>query len=200
MNTFLSLCVSLRSASHARGVRTSEQSYGHEHGPTHLLQPSSDAFSPVAAQTRTTTSPCVPYRSSPRSPHHADARRTLVAPRNDHVCTETPFALTHWPQYWRIWPGHLRLIVKGRKQQLRQETLPKISKKGEKKKKAAHYKSYFETIFKNKSEPFWPEFDTKEAEFQTSCDSFLKNIVNFVTFIQKNKKIKMEDQADKNTL
>uniref|UniRef100_A0A1A8F0U6 Meis homeobox 2 n=1 Tax=Nothobranchius korthausae TaxID=1143690 RepID=A0A1A8F0U6_9TELE len=74
-----------KSASHAGGVCTSEQSYGHEHGPTHVPQPPSDASSPP------TPSPPLPTGSPSPSSHHADARRTLVAPRNDHVCTETPF-------------------------------------------------------------------------------------------------------------
>lgn len=104
--------LSLRSARHARGVRTSERSNGHEHGPAYLHQPSPDDLSPFPAPTRT-PSPRVPARPPPRPPpspppppRHADAWRTLVTPRNGHVCTETPFAHSHWPQYWRTRPGH----------------------------------------------------------------------------------------------
>ncbi|KAL7873020.1 hypothetical protein AOLI_G00120910 [Acnodon oligacanthus] len=84
-----------KSAGHARGVRTSEWSYGHEHGSATL--PSSTSSSddtPVPAAARTPSAP-LPSRPPAAPPRHADARRTPPSPRNDHVCTEPPSSDPH---------------------------------------------------------------------------------------------------------
>ncbi|XP_060790590.1 homeobox protein Meis2a isoform X2 [Neoarius graeffei] len=103
-----------KSAGHARGVRTSEWSYGHEHGTATLFfstsSSSTDATTPLSATTRTPAA----LRSGPRasSPRHADARRTSSSSsRHEHVCTEPPYSHPHRPQHWWTRPGHSRPVV-----------------------------------------------------------------------------------------